>query len=83
MNGFGSGYAFYRLNLDKGAYSQPSASILTATNRPDLPRAPWWWGANPNGRTTVLSGEGLGPSTQSYQVYDPDKELLYVYCEWD
>ena len=31
----------------------------------------------------MLSGEGLGPSTQSYQLYDPDKELLYVYCEWN
>lgn len=82
-SGFGSGGAFYRLNLTRAAYLQPRATVLTEANRPSLPHAPWWWGAEPNGRVTVLSQGGLGFNTQSYQVYDPDKELLYVYCEWN
>jgi hypothetical protein len=81
--GFGSGGAFYRLNLARGAYSESRATILTESNRPPLPHAPWWWGAKPNGKVSVFLGGGLGFNTQSYQVYDPDEELLYVYCEWD
>ena len=82
-SGFGSGGAFYRLNLARTAYSEARATILTDTNRPPLSHAPWWWGTEPNGKVTVFLGGGLGFNTQSYQVYDPDKELLYVYCEWD
>jgi len=63
--------------------TESRATVLTESNRPPLPYAPWWWGTNPNGKATVFSGGGLGFNTQSYQVYDPDKELLYVYCEWD
>ena len=82
-SGFGSGGAFYRLSLAKSAYTESRAAVLTTSNRPNLPHAPWWWGAEPDGRTTVFSGGGLGYNTQSYQVYDPQRELLYVYCEWD
>jgi hypothetical protein len=82
-SGSGNGGAFYRLILARSAYSESRATVLTESNRPALPHAPWWWGTKPNGKSTVFSGGGLGFNTQSYQVYDPDKELLYVYCEWD
>lgn len=82
-SGFGSGGVFYRLNLARTAYKEARATTLTDTNRPRLPHAPWWWGTEPNGRVTVFLGRGLGFNTESYQVYDPDKEQLYVYCEWD
>jgi len=82
-SGFGSGGAFFRLNLARTAYTESRASVLTESNRPSLSHAPWWCGTEPNGRVTVFSGGGLGFNTQSYHVYDPDKELLYVYCEWD
>ena len=82
-SGLGSGSAFYRLNLRRSAYKEPRSAILTGSNRPLLPHAPWWWGTKPNGKVTVFSEGGLGFSTQSYEVYDPDKELLYVYCEWN
>jgi hypothetical protein len=82
-SGFGSGGAFYRLSLAKSAYTESRAAVLTTSNRPNLPQAPWWWGTDPDGKTTVFSGGGLGFSTQSHQIYDPDRELLYVYCEWD
>jgi hypothetical protein len=75
-SGFGSGGAFYRLNLARSAYSESRATILTESNRPPLPQAPWWWGAKPNGKVSVFLGSGLGFNTQSYQVYDPDNELL-------
>ncbi len=80
--GFGSG-TFYRLNFARTGYSDSRATVLSESNRPELPHAPWWWGAEPNGRTTVLVGGGLGFNTLRYEMYDPDNEILYVYCEWD
>ncbi len=82
-SGFGRGGAFHRLRLAKATYTEARATILTDANRPRISHAPWWWGAEPNGRVTVVTGGGLGFNTKSCQVYDPDKELLYVYCEWD
>ncbi len=82
-SGFGSGEAYYRLNLAKTAYTEAGAAILTNTNHPLLSDAPWWWGTKPNGKVTVLLGGGLGFNTESYRVYDPVNELLDVYCEWD
>ena len=82
-SGFGSGGAFYRLSLKRTAYAESRASVLTVGNRPRLRNAPWWWGAEPDGKATVFVAGGLGSNTQSYQVYDSQKELLHVYCEWD
>lgn len=49
-SGFGSGGAFYRLNLARSAYSESRATIRTESNRPPLPHAPWSWGAKPGPR---------------------------------
>ena len=81
-HGWGSGSAFYRMHLKRSSYAGERAIVLTEKNIPDLPH-PWWWGTNPDGRATILVGGGLGQDTESYEIYDPTKELLYVYCEWD
>lgn len=79
--GFGSGIAFFRLHLSKDSY--PATELLTEKNMPKYEVAPWWWGARPNGRITIRKSGGLGHGTESYEIYDPDKGLLFVSCEWD
>lgn len=81
--GFGSGSVYYRLHLAKSSYTTSSATLLTNANLQRLANAPWWWGIKPNGKATVISSGGMGYNTPRHEIYDPDKEILYVYCEWD
>lgn len=82
--GFGTGSQFTRLHVKSNLYKPYSSQILTSENMPKvMASAPWWWGANPNGKITILIGEGKGVDCESYEIYDPEKELLLTYAEWD
>jgi hypothetical protein len=81
-SGLGTGSAFFRFHKAAADYSAMDAVILTEANSPEVGQ-PWWWGAKPNGRVTILEAGCLGFDTKSYQIYDPDTEQLSVYCQWD
>jgi hypothetical protein len=84
-SGFGSGFKFNRLHLKSNLYGRLElVKLLTTENMPEITDlAPWWWGANPDGKTTILIGVGKCPDCKCYEIYDPSRELLFTYEEWD
>ncbi len=76
------GFAYYRLKLSNNSYVNRGGSVLTEQNQPDLPGAPWWWGASSSGRASIEASGSAVNKSRRYEIYDPDAELLLVYGEW-
>ncbi len=83
--GWGDGFKFRRLHLKPSSYGRLElVQILTTANTPSITHlAPWWWEAKPNGKTTILIGSGKGYDCKYYEIYDPVREILFTYEEWD
>jgi hypothetical protein len=84
-SGFGSGFQFTRLHLKSNLYGRLElVELLTTKNMPGITDlAPWWWKINPDGKTTMLIGSGKCLDCKYYEIYDPARELLFTYEEWD
>ena len=83
VGGFCDGFEYTRLHLKPSAYGRSGlVELLTFTNMPKIAEsAPWWWGASPDGKTTLLIGSGKGVDSKYYEIYDPNRELLFTYHE--